>query len=211
MGTLLREPRRLRTAVIGVAAVALAAAGTTAWLIARPGGRAVVDCSASPYRDTITTTVRGDVEITAPDSVCSIRGTVTGDVTVRNQSCETQGPVTALSLDGGSIEGDVHAVGELCVMVWLYDGGSVGGDIVYEAAGNLGFLGDAAGATVHGDVLLRGGLLWAAGASTNNRVGGDVACDGGQPKEGLGSGSETNWDGFEDDVDGTVGGAYRSC
>lgn len=206
----MRRPK-VRIAVIGGVAVAVAAIGTTAWLVARPERAAAVDCSASPYRNTIRGAVRGDVEITAPDSICSIRGTVTGDVTVRNESCETQEPVTALSLDGGSVKGDVRAVGNLCAMVWLYDGASVGGDIVYEAAGNLGFLGDGAGAAVHGDVLLRGGLLWATGASTTNRIEGELVCDGGEPKEGVGSGSEVNWDGFEDDVDGSVGGAHRSC
>jgi len=65
--------------------------------------------------------------------------------------------------------------------MWLSDAASVGGDVVYGAEGNLGFLGNGPGATVWGDVLLRSGLLWATGASTTNRIEGSLVCRGGLP------------------------------
>lgn len=96
-------------------------------------------------------------------------------------------------------------------MVFLEDGARVAGDVIYQAGGNLGFLGEAQGAWVGGSVHLKGGRLWAHGASTTNRVDGDLVCEGGWPKEGPGSASEVDWDGFQDDVDGTLGGTHRSC
>jgi hypothetical protein len=92
--------------------------------------------------------------------------------------------------------------------VWLRDASTVVGDIVYRARGNLGFLAEAEGAQVHGDVLLGAGLLWANGASTTNRIHGDLTCHGGRPKNGSGSGSD--WDGLDGDIDGSLDGAY-SC
>jgi hypothetical protein len=92
---------------------------------------------------------------------------VRGNVTVRSaeRRCSTGAQFVALSvsLEGGTIDGRIQATGKRCVMVWLYDRALVKDDIVYDAAGNLGFLGDRRGARVRGDVLLTNGHLWATG------------------------------------------------
>lgn len=96
-------------------------------------------------------------------------------------------------------------------MVFLEDGARVGGDVVYRAAGNLGFLGDVEGARIEGSLRLEGGRLRAHGASPTNQIDGELVCDGGAPRQGLGSGSETNWDGWDDDFDGELRGSYTAC
>lgn len=136
-----------------------------------------------------------------------------------------QGPqLTAANLIGGSVVGNVKSSRGRCAMVWLRDGSTVGGNVIYRAAGNLGFL-DAPGAlkhpgaTVRGNVILKGGRLWATGSATTNRIDGNLICNGGAPRgpEGadpvngqLGSGAEMDWDGAGD-VDGTIGGKYVGC
>ncbi|MGH3043026.1 MAG: hypothetical protein ACRDNG_15055 [Gaiellaceae bacterium] len=89
-------------------------------------------------------------------------------------------------------------------------------NIHYKAEGNLGFLGDATGAVVRGDVALESGFLWATGISTTNRVDGKVTCRGGRPVGSADLATATNWDGAgvepgdrTVDVDGTIGGRYR--
>lgn len=212
--------------VIVLGAIALTGIAATSWIVGgshprvaspRPGLEAglagPVDCSAAPYRNKITGTVPGDVDVTAHGAVCTIRGTVRGTVTVRDEGtpCDEDDAITAVDVVGGTVEGDIVALGRACVMVFLEDGARVEGDVIYRATGNLGFLGKAEGAWVGGSVLLEGGRLWAHGDSTINRVDGDLVCEGGRPKQGIGSGSEVNWDGFQHDVDGTLGGTYRSC
>lgn len=179
----------------------------------RPGVSGAVDCSAAPYGNRIIGTVEGDVAVTEHGTVCEIRGTVHGSVTVRDEgaSCDEGDEITAVDLLGGTVEGDIAALGGTCVMVFLEDAARVGGDVVYRADGNLGFLGEAEGARIEGSLLLKGGRLWAHGSSTTNRIDGDLVCGGGVPRQGLGSGSETNWDGWHDDVDGKLGGSYTAC
>lgn len=223
------DRRKASSAMIGgtivVAAIA-ASAIATSWTVTRPDeGTAArtpasgpdvsraVDCNAAPYDNRITGTVEGSVEFVEHGAVCEIRGTVHGNVTVRDEGgpCEEDDAITAVDVLGGTVEGDLVALGGDCVMVFLDDGARVGGDVVYRADGNLGFLGNAQGAWVGGSLLLEGGRLWAHGASSTNRIEGDLVCDGGKPRQGLGSGSETNWDGWHDDVDGELGGSYRAC
>lgn len=206
--------------------IVASAIGVTTWVASRPDeGTAApapasgphssraVDCSAAPYGNRITGTVEGDVEVTEHGTVCEIRGTVRGSVTVRDDSpsCNEDDAITAADIRRGTVEGDIVAFGGACVMVFLEDGARVAGDVVYRANGNLGFLGDAGGAWVGGSLLLEGGRLWAHGASTTNRIEGDLVCDGGMPRQGLRSGSETNWDGWHGDVDGELGGSYTAC
>lgn len=201
--------RRLLFPLAG--AVAIAAVGAGLWLGLRPTGETgPVDCAAPPYRSTIRGAVNGDVELSTFGVTCTIKGIVTGDVIVRDPSdpCATGETITAVDIAGGTIRGNVLASGRECVMVFLEDGARVDGDVVYRARGNLGFLGDHVGAVVGGDVRLMGGHLWAHGESATNRIEGDLVCQGGQPKEGPGSGSASNWDGFQGDVDGTVGGTF---
>lgn len=220
-------PTPRSAAIVLAAALVLAGIAATWWIAGGPNsevavGRpvpeprsptSVVNCSAPPYDNRITGTVPSDIEILAHGTLCEIRGTVQGTVTVRDEStdCERNDAITAVDVLGGSVEGDIVATGSACVMVFLEDGARVEGDVIYRATGNIGFLGEAEGAWVGGSVVLEGGRLWAHGASTTNRIEGDLACEGGRPKQGLGSGSEVNWDGFQNDVDGTLGGTYRSC
>jgi hypothetical protein len=213
---------------VAVLAATLAIVGVAAtwWLVGQPDAEVAsrgsapegklaepVDCGAAPYLNRITGIVPRDVEVTAHGTVCKIRGTVQGTLTVRDEGdpCDEKGAITAVDVVGGIVEGDIVALGSACVMVFLEDGARVEGDVIYRATGNLGFLGEAEGAWVGGNVFMEGGRLWAHGASITNRVDGDLVCDGGRPKQGLGSGSEENWDGFQQDVDGTLGGTYRSC
>lgn len=217
---------RVTVMAILAAATVVSAVGATWWIAGRaddgsvahapsstPDASRAVNCSASPYGNRITGIVEGDVEVTQHGSFCEIRGTVLGSVTVRDDSpsCGEDDAITAADIRRGTVEGDIVALGGACVMVFLEDGARVAGDVVYRANGNLGFLGDADGAWVGGSLLLRGGRLWAHGLSTTNRVDGDLVCDGGMPREGLGSGSATNWDGWHDDVDGELGGSYTAC
>jgi hypothetical protein len=183
-------------------------------------GKKTVNCAERPYRNTIRGTLTADLEISVYPGVCVVKGRVKGNVTVRSadRRCATASEYVALSLEGGRIDGDVHAAGKRCVMVWLFDGAAVDGGIVYGAAGNLGFLGDRGGARVGGDVLLEKGHLWATGASTTNRIDGDLACDGGRPAGLAWLATRTNWDGTGRDekdatvdVDGSTGAAYIGC
>jgi hypothetical protein len=147
-----------------------------------------------------------------------VTGTVTGDVTVLNDDprCRTRPPFVALDLRGGTVKVNVITFGEACVMAWLGDGAEVEGTIAYAADGNLGFLGEGAGATVDGNVLLASGRLWATGASTTNRVDGNLLCTAGEPAGFAELTTATNWDGAgvapgdpTIDIDGTIGGRFR--
>jgi hypothetical protein len=178
----------------------------------------VVNCADPPYDNVISGTLDGNLEISLYGSVCVVTGTVLGDVSVRSTDprCQTRPPFVALDLQAGTIKGDITATGDACVMVWLGDGGIVGGDIRYKAEGNLGFLGDATGSVVRGDVALKSGFLWATGISTTNRVDGNLTCRGGRPVGSADLATATNWDGAglepgdrTADVDGTIGGRYR--
>ncbi len=180
--------------------------------------------------------VPGDLEVTRQNppvdpmgldrgTVCVIEGTVDGSVSVVDDShaCASRPPFTAVELAGGVVWGDVTSAGKGCAMVWLQDGSwrdgtrpsMVQGDVVIEAPGNLGFLGSDAGAIVEGDAILRasGSELFAAGASNENRVEGELVCEAGAPAGGAGTGTDSNWDGLEDPEDpgpdGTVLGGYR--
>jgi hypothetical protein len=172
-----------------------------------------VNCADGPYNNLVSGSLEASLEISDHGGVCVVTGTVKGDVTVHNDdpACNSRPPFVALALEGGTIEGNVKAAGSRCVMVWLVDDATVNGNVIYQAEGNLGFLGDRSGATVHGNVLLKGGVLWATGAASSNWVGGNIVCNGGEPLGGLGSGSDFNWDGTDGDVDGTVGAKYLSC
>ncbi len=179
-----------------------------------------VNCAQRPYRNTIRGTLSANLEITVYPRVCVVTGRVRGNVTVRSRDrrCAKVSRYVALALKGGRIDGSVRAAGKQCVMVWLFDRGLVKGGIVYRAAGNLGFLGDHRGTRVRGNVLLKSGLLWATGASTINRIDGNLACDGGQPAGVARLATQTNWDGAgrdekdeSVDVDGSIGGRYVRC
>jgi WD40-like Beta Propeller Repeat len=183
-----------------------------------PLGRRAANCASPRYDNHISGTLAGDLEISLYGTVCVVTGTVQGDVVVRNADprCRTRPPFVALDLQGGTIKGDVSARGGACVMVWLGDRGVVKGDIAYKADGNLGFLGNVAGAVVRGSVFLGSGLLWATGTSTTNRIDGTLACRGGRPVGSADLAIATNWDGAglepadrTVDIDGTIGGRYR--
>lgn len=201
----------------------VAAIVATSLAAASPGraGGPPVDCAE--LGNVVDGVLDANLRITTHGAICTITGTVKGNVTVVDDTadCATRPPFTAANVVGGTIEGNVKAAGGLCAMVWLREGAEVHGNVVYRARGNLGFL-DAPGATeqegstVHGNVILRGGLLWATSSATDNRVGGHIICNGGAPRGPsgvgeLGSGSETDWDGFQNDVDGTIGGHYLGC
>lgn len=217
--------RTLMPTVVGVLALAALAASPGADAEYAPATepaaeRKAVNCSTPPYRNAIRGSLDANLSITAYSTVCVVKGRVTGDVTVRrtDRRCGAGSKFVALSLEGGTIDGRVIATGRRCVMVWLYDGAVVKGDIAYRAAGNLGFLGDRSGARVRGDVLVEGGHLWATGRSRTNRVAGDLVCDGGAPAGLPRLATRTNWDGAgrdetdeSADVDGTIGGRYAGC
>jgi hypothetical protein len=177
-----------------------------------------VNCAQPPYDNAISGALRGDLEISLYGTECVVTGKVLGNVTVRNSDprCRTRPPFVALDLRGGTVDGDVTTLGEACVMAWLGDHARVRGAIDFGSAGNLGFLGDAAGAAVRGSVLLRNGLLWATGRSTTNRVGGWLLCTGGRPAGFPELATATNWDGAgldptdpTVDVDGSIRGRFR--
>lgn len=192
-----------------------------------------VDCA--DFGNRIDFTLKANLEITEHGTKCVITGIVDGNVTVADESATCDEPpagvgqqapeLTAANLIGGTVLGNVKSSGGRCAMVWLRDGSTVDGNVIHGAGGNLGFL-DAPGATEHpgatvtGNVILRGGRLWATGSAITNRVDGNIICNGGAPRgpEGadpvkgrLGSGSSTDWDGFQGDVDGTIGGKYIGC
>lgn len=194
-------------AIVGSAALIALAVGSV-WVIGHPVEAQALSCGPEAGKRIVDTVV-GDVEVTAHGTICVIRGTVEGTVTVRDVSdaCTKRNVLTGINVVGGTIEGDVHAEGRRCVMVWLRDGASVSGNILYEARGNLGFLGKGEGASVRGNVVSTGGQLWATGTSRTNRVDGDLICNGAEPAGGPGS--ATNWDGLDKDTDGVVGGTFR--
>lgn len=198
-----------------------------------PAQAGPADCA--DFGNRIDFTLKANLEITEHGTKCVITGTVDGNVTVADESATCDEPpagvgqqaaeLTAANLIGGTVLGNVKSSGGRCAMVWLRDGSKVDGNVIHRAGGNLGFL-DAPGATEHpgatvtGNVILRGGRLWATGAATTNRVDGNIICNGGAPrgpdgadpvKGQLGSGSNTDWDGFQGDVDGTIGGKYIGC
>jgi hypothetical protein len=201
--------RRALGALAVIVALLVVIAGL--WVATRPA-EAALSCGGAFGRRVIGT-INGDVEVTTHGTVCAIRGTVAGDIVVRDTSeaCTKRDVLTAVHVIGGTIEGDVRAEGRRCVMVWLRDDAHIGGDIVYGARGNLGFLGDGTGATVEGTVTVLGGLLWATGDSRTNRIGGDLTCVGAEPVGGAGAGSADDWDGMGDGSDGTVEGTYSGC
>jgi hypothetical protein len=203
-----RPPRALGV-LAAIVAILVVAAGL--WVATRPA-EAALSCGPE-FGRRITGTIPGNVEVTSHGTICTIRGVVEGDVIVRDDSdeCTKREVLTAVHVIGGTIEGSISAEGRRCVMVWLRDDAHVGGDIVYGARGNLGFLGDETGATVEGDVIVFSGLLWATGASTTNRIEGNLVCEGAEPVGGAGEGSATDWDGMGDGPDGTIGGTYRGC
>ena len=208
-----------RNGIVAVVAVVLASLVGTGATHAQYVKR-TVNCAQPPFRNTIRGTLSANLVITIYPRVCVVTGRVKGNVTVQStdRRCGRASGVVALSLKGGRIDGRVRAVGKSCVMVWLFDRALVKGGVDYGAAGNLGFLGDHQGARVRGSVLLKGGLLWATGASTTNRIDGSLTCDGGNPA-GLGRlVTQTNWDGAgrdekdeSVDVDGSIGGRYVGC
>lgn len=201
-------PVRALGVLAGVVALVVLAGGL--WVATRAD--AALSCGP-PFGRRITEVIPGDVEVTAHGTICTIRGTVAGDVVVLDTSaeCTKRDELTAVHVIGGTVEGSIIAEGRRCVMVWLRDGARVGGDILYGGRGDLGFLGDEEGATVEGDVVVLSGRLLATGDSTNNRIGGDLVCDGGVPVGGAGEGSATDWDGRDDGTDGTLDGAYVDC
>ena len=165
-------------------------------------------------------TLDANLAITAYPTVCVVSGRVKGDVTVRStdRRCATGSRFVALSVEGGTIDGRIVTAGKRCVMAWFHDGALVNGDIVFGARGNLGFLGNRDGAKVRGDVLVKGGHLWATGRSRTNRIDGNLTCSGGAPAGRSKLATRTNWDGAgrdaDDervDVDGTIGGRYVGC
>jgi len=200
---------------------------------AGPAQASPVDCA--DFSNRIDFTLKANLEITEHGTKCVITGTVDGNVTVSDESRVCDEPpagvgqqaaeLTAANLIGGTVLGNVKSSGGRCAMVWLRDGSTIDGNVIHGAGGNLGFL-DAPGATEHpgatvkGNVILRAGRLWATGSATTNRVDGNIVCNGGAPrgpdgadpvKGQLGSGSNTDWDGFQGDVDGTIGGKYIGC
>jgi hypothetical protein len=208
-----------RNAVAAVVALALVG-GITSSTTHAQSIRTTVNCAQRPYRNAIHGTLSANLEISLYPGICVVTGRVTGNVTVRStkRRCAKTSRYVALALKGGKIDGYVRAAGKACVMVWLFDRGLVKGGIVYRAAGNLGFLGDHRGARVRGNVLLKKGLLWATGASTTNRIDGNLTCNGGRPAGLARLATRTNWDGagHDDgdetiDVDGTTGGSYVGC
>jgi hypothetical protein len=122
----------------GVAAVAaLALVGVVA------GTKRTVNWAQRPYHNAIRGTLSANLEISVHPGICVVTGRVRGNVTVRRASpCGKASRYVALSLNGGRIDGRVTAAGKRCVMVWLFGGGVVKGGIHYQAAGNLGFLGN---------------------------------------------------------------------
>jgi hypothetical protein len=205
--------------VVATAAVfAVAAPSASAW---RPA-------NCAKFGNTIDFDLHGDLRVSEHGSKCLITGTVRGNVKVVDHSTicdpppagvgQTAAQLTAVNAVGGRVLGNITAQGGRCAMVWLREGAEVGGNVIYSAQGNLGFLdapdfAEHIGSTVHGNVILRGGLLWATSTATDNRVDGHIICNGGAPRGPsgtgeLGSGSATDWDGFESDVDGTIGGRY---
>jgi hypothetical protein len=208
-----------RNGIAAVAAVALVGAVPSGATHAQYGKK-TVNCAQPPYRNAIHGTLPANLEITVYPRVCVVTGRVKGNVTVQSadRRCGRGSHNVALSLKGGKIDGSIRAAGKQCVMVWLFDRGLVRGGIVYRARGNLGFLGDRRGARVRGNVLLKSGLLWATGASTTNRIDGNLTCDGGRPAGLARLATRTNWDGAGRDekdkivdVDGSIGGSYIGC
>jgi hypothetical protein len=217
--------RRHRVLTIGalVLVALVAAAATSAQQVRAPdriGGKRTVNCADPPYRNAVRGTLKANLEIRVYPGICVVTGRVEGDVTVRSvdRRCATGSGYVALSVKGGRVDGHVEAAGNQCVMVWLFDGAVVRGNIVYAAAGNLGFLGDRKGARIRGSVLLKKGHLWATGTSTTNRIDGQLTCEGGHPAGAARLATRTNWDGAGRDendetvdVDGTTGGRYVGC
>lgn len=82
-----------------------------------------VNCADPPYNNVVSGMLEANLEISVHGTICLVTGTVEGNVTVGNDDpqCETRPPFVALDLEGGTIEGNVKAVGKRCVMVWLVD------------------------------------------------------------------------------------------
>ena len=194
--------RRLIPSVVAVLVLTLAMA-----LPAR-ASEASGPANCSDYGGTIAAgeTVRGNLIIDANGQICTIAGTVEGNVMVTNPTCTAWPPFTAASVVGGTVEGHIISFVGACTMIWLFDGAHVQGNVIHRASGNVGFLGNGAGARVDGNVLVNDGGLFASRASTSNSVGGHIICNGGSPA--FGPGTASDWDG-DGDTDGTIGKHYR--
>ena len=165
--TRIRRPRSLAL----VAAIILV--GTLA-LPAPVRARGPVNCA--DLGNTVDFTLRGNLEITEHGSKCVITGAVTRNVTVSDDSTICAPPpegmgqqeeeLTAVNVIGGEIKGNIRSSGGYSAMIWLRHGSIVDGNVLNGAAGNLGFLdiegGYHPGSTVHGNVLLKSGNLFAA-------------------------------------------------
>lgn len=174
-------------------------------------GSSWIDCAEQPGR-TISGTVDANVRISTDDTICFVTGTVNGNVLVTNDrpTCGPPPPVTALALFG-TVNGNVRSQGGACVMVWLLDGARVNGNLTFGSQGNLGFLAQADASAIRGNVVLQGGLLWATGGASDNRIDGSLICANGEPLGGTGSGSSVDWDGVDDDQDGSIGRHMLGC
>ncbi len=221
----------MRTTTKAWPALALLTAATAVLAVGATSASAGRPANCADFGNAIDSDLRGNLQVSEHGSKCLITGTVSGNVTVTDHSSicdpppagmgQTGAELTAVNVVGGRVLGNITADGRRCAMVWLREGAEVGGNVIYRAQGNLGFL-DAPGSahhegsTVHGNVILRGGLLWATSTATDNRVDGHIICNGGAPRGpagvgAIGSGSATDWDGHEGDVDGTIGGHYLGC
>ena len=186
---------------------------------------ATVNCDQFPGKGSkkdpyvVDRTVEGDLEVTS--GVCQVSTTILGDVRVENDSPECADrslKYTALGVAEGSINGNFHASGQACVMVWLGKNSTVEGKVVYDARGNMVFktavggepkdpadIMEFAGATIMGDLEMKNGFLSASGVSQQNHVLGRIICEGGRPKK-LPS-NRNDWDG-DGKNDGRVDGNY---
>ena len=92
-------------ALIAGAAVLVLLAGSL-WAISHPVEAQALDCGPG-FGKKITGTVVGDVEVSAHGTVCAIKGTVKGNVTVRDISdaCTKRTLLTAINVVGGNDRG----------------------------------------------------------------------------------------------------------
>jgi hypothetical protein len=69
-------------------------------------------------------------------------------------------------------------------------------------------IGNSAFAQTAFDLRITGRFTLSARGRDTNRVDGDIVCNGGEPARGLKTGTSSDWDGLDDDVDATIGGNY---
>jgi hypothetical protein len=79
-----------------------------------------------------------------------------------------------------------------------------------EDLGSTG-IGNSAFAQTAFDLRITGPFTLSARGTDTNRVDGNIVCNGGEPAGGLKTGTPNDWDGLDDDVDGTIGGNYLGC